>query len=101
MIFIQVHSKSELPFLFQVFNSHFFFLSSELVPTPLAMPPCPPWCHGATVALEVRPELFGTGPSVLAPGEVVLRRPRRAWGINDTSVPQFAGRLLTVVDFFF
>lgn len=34
----------------------------------------------------VRPELFGTGPSVLAPGEVVLRRPRRAWGINDTSV---------------
>lgn len=60
-----------------------------------------PWCHGATVPLEVRPELFGTGPSVLAPGEVVLRRPRRAWGINDTSVPQFAGRLLTVVDFFF
>ena len=42
-------------------------------------------------SLEVRPELFGTGPSVLAPGEVVLRRPRRAWGINDTSVPQFAG----------
>eukprot|EP00435_Cladocopium_sp_Y103_P034158 s1161_g8.t1 len=37
----------------------------------------------------VRPELFGTagcGPAVLAPGEVVLRRPRRGWGINDTSV---------------
>jgi len=40
----------------------------------------------------VRPELFATDADTAAtratraPGEVVLRRPRRSWGIHDTSV---------------